>query len=238
MTAKLYGIGVGPGDPELITLKAKRVLETADIIFIPKAKEESHSIAFEIIKEIVPPDKKVTELILPMTNDKELLEASWLNGSRKIVEQLGESKTGAFITIGDCMLYSTYSYLLGFIRKNSPKLEIESIPGITAFAASASAALMPLAEGSEKLVVIPALRDVNELPQILEQFSNIVLMKVASCYDQVLDILQKYNLQKSALLISKCGHEDQLIEADLESLRGKKIHYLSLMIIKQGGKFN
>lgn len=224
---------MGPGDPDLITVKAQKVLSEVDVVFVPKSKLEAESIALQIAQKFIPKGIPVVDILLPMTSNKEELLKHWHQGCQRIKDQLQGGKSGAFITLGDSMLYSTYSYLLGILKKEEINMTIETIPGITAFSASAAATKWPLAEGSEKLAVIPVLKDVSELESVLNLFDNVVLMKVAPSFKNIINVLQKRNLLQQAILISKCGHPDQEIIEDLENAR-EEIPYLSLMIIKKG----
>src|SRR4030067_3429473 len=129
---KLYGIGVGPGDPELLPLKAVRVLGEADVVAIPKSKEESDSIALSIVKGSVDLSKKETlELMFPMTKDKEVLRKSREEAAAAICERLLSGKNVACITIGDPMFYSTFSYLLPLVKERIPEISIDIVPGIS-----------------------------------------------------------------------------------------------------------
>src|SRR4030067_1997224 len=129
---KLYGIGVGPGDPELLTLKAVRVLGEADVVAIPKSKEESDSIALSIVKGAVDLSKKETvELVFPMTKDKEVLRKAREEAAVAIADRLKAGKNVACITLGDPMFYSTFSYLIPLVKERLPEVHIEIIPGIS-----------------------------------------------------------------------------------------------------------
>jgi precorrin-2/cobalt-factor-2 C20-methyltransferase len=233
--SKLIGIGIGPGEPGLITLKAQKALAEADIIFVPQSKLEKNSVAHEIVNDLISADAAVINLFLPMTTDREVLKQAWTTGAAQIVSALADNKTGAFITLGDCMLYSTYTYILQEIKKIKPELTVENIPGITSFAAAASALGQPLAEGDESLAIIPALKKTEDLAKILAVHENAVFLKVASKIEELIGVLVELELINNAAFISKCGHPDQQIIYDLKDLSGKKLEYLSLLIVKKGG---
>src|SRR3990170_1185047 len=109
---KFYGIGVGPGDPELITLKALNVLEKADIIFAPRAKTKEESLAGEIVEKVLRKKKDICELEFPMTNNREELRERYFKSAELILKKISEGKAAAYLTIGDPLLYSTYIYLV------------------------------------------------------------------------------------------------------------------------------
>lgn len=232
---KLYGIGIGPGDSELITIKARNILSSADYIFVPQSKADRDSVAYNIVKPFIKEQVEIVPLLLPMTKDMEKLQEAWRQGAAEIKSYLKEGKTGAFITLGDCMLYSTYTYLLKELSKIAPDLAIENIPGITSFAAAASKLTIPLAEAEESLAIIPALKDFESIRTLLEFHDNVVFLKVAPNIDSLIAGLKEMGLLANAVFISKCGHPDQQIVYDVEQLAGKQLEYLSLMIVKKGG---
>lgn len=231
---KLYGIGVGPGDPELLTLKAVRVLKSADVLAIPKSKEESDSIALSIVRGAVDLSKKETiELMFPMTKDKEVLIKAREEAAAALAERLLAGKDVACITIGDPMFYSTFSYLIPLLREGVPDVEIEIVPGISSVMASAAVTVMPLTEADERLAVIPATYESDRIRHILQTFDTVVLMKVNRVFDKVLSLLEELGLKGNAVFIERCGGENQRVVRDLDSLKGERPDYLSMIIVKR-----
>lgn len=236
MLGKFYGIGVGPGDKELLTLKAQRVLSDVPVVAVPYSKAEKDSVALQIAEDFLIPEHQVVKLLMPMTHDVEKLKEAWQQAALNIKPFLLEGKDVAFLTLGDASLYSTYTYLLDSLKEELPEVEVETIPGITSFSASAALVNTPLAEGKEPLAVIPALENPENLREILKIYPNVALMKVAPQIDGIVDILEEHGLADQATFLSKVGHEDQQIIKGVSSLKGTKPGYLSLMLIKQGGK--
>lgn len=234
MTATLYGIGVGPGDPELITLKARNVLAQVQVIFTPVSKVGKKSVALSIVQELLEQHQQVVELLLPMSKDPDYLERCWTNAAEVIARKLGNDKKGAFITLGDCLLYSTYSYLLKKIKAMFPYIVVESIPGITSFSAASSLLNQPLAEGEEPLAVLPVLGTAEELEKSLDAFPNLVLMKPAGSFTEIYQVLERRGLLDRCRLVSRCGLPGQKIYDDLRQVQIGPEDYLSLIIIKQG----
>ncbi|GAB6137050.1 precorrin-2 C(20)-methyltransferase [Halanaerobaculum tunisiense] len=232
MAGKLYGLGVGPGDPELITLKSKRILEEVDLICTPQSKRQKDSLALEIVKEVVDCQERVNELYFPMTSDQDKLETAWQEASQEIVNLLQQGKDIAFITLGDPLLYSTYIYILKKIKTKHPQLDVKTIPGITSVNAASSRLNLPLTEGEEKVAIVPATSSLEELECILSKFSNVVLMKVSKNYKFIVELLTKLDLKAKATFISRCGQDIEFITSDLDSLVGEKIDYLSMIIVK------
>ncbi|MBI5416410.1 precorrin-2 C(20)-methyltransferase [Candidatus Poribacteria bacterium] len=230
---KLYGIGIGPGDPELLTLKAKKILEHSDIIFVPKAQDEGSSCARTIIEALDLQVKKIKELTFPMTGNKNVLKTYWLKAAEVIAKEVRKGKQVSFITIGDPLIYSTYIYLLRTLNENFSEIIVETIPGISAFNAAASRLQIPLVEGKERLTIIPVPKDVKKVKNSFENFDTIVLMKVGSKLDKVIKLLKEVNLLKNSVLISHVGHPNEKIIYDLSEIKDKKAGYLSIMIVKK-----
>lgn len=235
MIGKFYGIGVGPGSPDLLTLRAVQVLQQVDAICVPRSSIENEVIALKVASSHIPPNTEIIEIYTPMTRDKAVLELEWQKGAETIAAYLNKGKKVAFITIGDAMLFSTYTYLLKRVQALAPEIHVESVPGVTSFAAAAAHLNIALAEGTEKLAVIPAVDDPELLRPILDLFPNAVLMKVAGKYEEIVAILKEKGLDNKSVYISKLGYPEQFITSDLESLCGKKRDYLSLILVKQEG---
>jgi len=232
---KFYGIGVGPGSPDLLTLRAAEILKSVDVVCVPRSSAENDCVALKVAGVHIASTAKIMEISTPMTRDKEILETEWRRGAEKIAERINAGQNVAFITIGDAMLFSTYTYILERVKGIVANLDVESVPGVTSFAATAAHLNVALAEGNEKLAIIPAVNDPNELRTILKHFPNAVLMKVAGKYNEIVDVLTELGLKDRAVYVSKLGYDDQFVTYDLDSLRGQKLDYLSLMLVKQEG---
>ncbi|MGB9660555.1 MAG: precorrin-2 C(20)-methyltransferase [Moorellaceae bacterium] len=233
MTGKFYGLGVGPGDPELITLKARRILQEVPVLAVPTSSECGRSsLALEVVKQFIRPEQETLYLFLPMSRDPAYLKGSWKSAAEKLVDKLREGKDVAFLTLGDASLYSTYSYLVEMIRKLDPGVSVETVPGITSFSAAAARLNIPLATGEEPLAIIPALQKPEILEELIPRFPNLVLMKVARHYDDIVRILARTGVVKNAVLATRCGQEGESFSWDLEAGVGQKQDYLSLIIVK------
>lgn len=233
MPGKLYGIGVGPGDPELITLKAKRLLNEVQCIAVPKTASDRESTALSITEGILDHSKEVLELLFPMSFDEQTLSKSWEKAVSAIRARLDENKDVAFITLGDPTVYSTYMYIHKTIR--SLEYQAEIIPGITSFCASAASVGISLGENKETIAIVPSAYECENLTQVLDSFDNIVLMKVAGNLPGIKDKLSGRGLTDKAVLVSKCGFEDEQIEFDIEKAMQSKLSYFTTMIIKRNG---
>lgn len=233
---KLFGVGIGPGDPKLVTLKAKEILDRADIIFVPKGSEDGSSWARSIVEAVITKERDFRELTFPMTTDKLVLEKYWMNAASSIAKEVNKGKEVAFVTIGDPFIYSTYVYLLRTLRRNFPDIEVETVPGVSSFNAASSRAHFSLVEGYERLAVVPVTRDLRKLKETLVEFDTVVLMKVGSKLDKVIPLLKELGLIKKAVLISRVGHKDEKVIYNLDVLKDKKVGYLSVILVRKGQK--
>ncbi len=232
--ATIFAVGVGPGDPELVTRKAERVLRNADVILTPVSNPGDASVALEIVKEFL--DETHQEIIVhqfPMTSDKSRLIPAWQEAARLIAEKALDGKNVAFITIGDPLIYSTFIYLLKIFREEYPQLPIEIIPGISSINTSAAVAGIPLVESEEKLVVIPATAGIDAISDALAAFDTVVLLKVKPLYREIITLLRQAGRESSSAFIERVGSERQRIITDLDQMEAHSPDYLSLMIIRK-----
>ncbi|MGE4283634.1 MAG: precorrin-2 C(20)-methyltransferase [Clostridia bacterium] len=231
MKGKFHGIGVGPGDFELVTLKAKRLLDECEIIIAPVTAAEKQSVALSIVKPLLNEDKEIITLVFPMTYDEDELNRHWDKAAEQICALLDEEKDIVFLTLGDPMVYSTYMYILKRVKDRD--YITETVPGITSFCAASSRLGLPLAEGKETIAIIPSAYECENLDEILDSFDNIVLMKISKNYDKLVDILGQHGLKENAVLVSRCGLDGEVIEYELGRMVGEKVNYLSMIIVKK-----
>jgi len=229
---EFYGIGVGPGDSELVTLKAVRIIKSVDCIFAPRADSKASSLALDIVKDVCE-GKRVVEQVYPMVKDKSKLEAAWLASANEIKRELEDGNSVAYLTIGDPLTFSTYCYLLQQLSRIIPAEKIHTIPGITSYNAAASLANFSLIEQSEKLAIIPVSSNIEELRPILTSFDTVILMKVAKKLDEVIELLEEMELIDNSLFASYIGQKDEFITRDLPSLKGAGKGYLSVIIVRK-----
>jgi precorrin-2/cobalt-factor-2 C20-methyltransferase len=229
---EFYGIGVGPGDNELLTVKAVRIIKEVDCIFAPRADSKGSSLALDIVADVCE-GKRVVEQVYPMVRDKAKLEAAWMASANEIKSEIESGNNVAYLTIGDPLTFSTYCYLLQQLSKIIPSQNIHTIPGITSYNAAASLANFSLIEQNEKLAIIPISEDVNELRPILNSFDTVILMKVAKKLDEVIVLLEEMELIDKSLFASYIGFKNEFITRDLLSLKGGGKGYLSVIIVRK-----
>ena len=232
MSGTLYGVGVGPGDPELITLKAVKILEKVDYIAVPRTSTEKESLALSIVNGVLDRKKEIIELIFPMSFDDKLLGDSWNKAIEEVKVKLDEGKNIAFITLGDPTVYSTYIYIHKTLKSIGYNTEI--IPGITSFCAASARAGISLGENRETIAIIPSAYECENLDNVLDSFDNIVLMKVSRNMERLIEKLKARQLLDKTVLVSRCGFEDELVEFDIEKI-DEKLSYFTTMIIKKSG---
>lgn len=232
MRGKLYAVGVGPGDPELITIKAARVLSQADAIISPRSAAGKSSFALEIAREHIGGAAQIIEMTFPMEYKEELMESCWRDCAECIDKLLEQGMNVAFITLGDPMLYSTYLNMMAYLRE--PELA-EVIPGVNSFSIAAARTGVPLAMGDETLSVVPLGKNENGITGALDSADNIVIMKPSALSGQLARELSSRGLEGSFVLASKCGTQSEELSRDIERLSSKKVPYLSTILVKKGG---
>lgn len=222
---KLYGVGIGPGDKELITLKAVNTIKNADVIALPDSLSGKNR-AYEIIKEYID-EKEIIYLPMPMTKDKEHLKASHESGAELIINYLDKGKNTAFATLGDPSVYSTYMYIHRIVE--SKGYDVEMIAGVTSFCASAARLNISLCDGAEPLIIIPANYEDNK--KLLNLFGNKVLMKSGKKMVKVKQEIAECCLTDKTYMVENCGMEEEKIYKDF-SMASDESSYFSLIIVK------
>jgi precorrin-2/cobalt-factor-2 C20-methyltransferase len=232
----LTAVGLGPGDPELVTVKGLRAIEAADVIFVPRSRDGDISLALRIARPwLNPARQRIVELELPMTRDPDLLAPAWRAAADRIAGELQTVARGAYLLLGDPLLYGTFIYLWGELAARYPQIAVAIIPGITSFAAAAARAGIPLGTTSERVSIVPASyeTDAGQLRRLLNDADTVILMKVGSVLPQVLSALAELDLLDSAVYAERVGMPEELIVRDLRSLQGQQRPYLSLLIVRR-----
>ncbi|MGD9947068.1 MAG: precorrin-2 C(20)-methyltransferase [Desulfobulbus sp.] len=239
-TGHLYLVGVGPGDPELMTYKAVRTLSEAKVWAVPTARENGLSSAQKIAGQMVPDNgRTILSLCFPMKKvylgqetDEQLLTA-WRKSADEVIRHLDRGEDVAFPTLGDATLYSTAFYLLAMIQEQRPNISVTVVPGITAMAACAASQSNPLALGDDVLAVVPAAFEDDRLRNILLTLDAVVLMKVHKRIDALIALIEELGLIDSAVLIERSGMPEERVFTDIRQAKGLKLHYFSTMVIRK-----
>ena len=232
----LYGIGVGPGDPDFITLKAVKILSTVDMVFAASSAKNSHSQAVEIVKPYLKASVPIQMIPFPMTRSRQTMEAAWQDNARTVIKVLEQGKNAAFITLGDCMTYSTYGYVLKNIRKLAPHIEICSIPGITSYQAAAARINTPLVEGEESMMLLSGVTGGDKFREISDPVDNVVFLKAYKNAGDIAKALDEAGMADKSVGIVKCGLEGEQIIRDVNVFQEKNPDYWTLIISKKSGQ--
>ena len=233
---KLYGVGVGPGDPELLTLKAHRILNEADVIFCPEKEAGAGSFAFDIIKGLLAhTGAEIVNLVYPMHYHGTRLRENWEENARRMAAYLEGERTGAFITLGDPAVYSTFMYTLPYMEQAGVAVEV--VPGVPSFCAVADTMKLPLVAWDEDLIVVPVRKNSgDDLTEVLRSHDNIVLMKPSANKKALLNAIRTNRLEDSFVLVTKSGTGEEHLVTDFSELEEYEIPYLSTVIVKRQEK--
>lgn len=236
----LYGIGIGPGDPGLITVKGmeliKRTADAGGRIYVPEGKFQNGSLAKSILKHSGTDVNAWVELEFPMTTDKTELRNKWKEAAGIISPFLLNGNDAVFLTLGDPSVYSTWIYLRRELMESNPEIDCVTIPGIQTANAAAAAHNISLLEGKEKLALLPAPDNPEELKPLLKLFDTIVLYKAGRRFPALKDFLIAEGLASSSWYTERAGLPEELLSDNLESLPDTASGYLSTIIIKPGNK--
>lgn len=232
-TGTLYGVGAGPGDPELITVKAFRALQESPVIAYPKKRKGSKSYARKIIDAYVDPSEKdMLGLVFPMTKDPAILEREWSATAEAVWGKLSEGKDVAFITEGDPLLYSTFIHMMNVMKERYGDISMKVIPGISSINGAAARLSLPLADGDDLVAIVPAKDDYEAMKKAIEEHDCVIFIKVAKVIDLMLRILKELNLTDKAKVVSKVTSEEEIVWS-MEELEGSEPEYLTLMVVRK-----
>lgn len=240
MQGTFYVVGVGPGDPQLMTLKAAGILKKCDTWFVPSAFENGGSMALKIVEGAVESSgKNILNHRFPMKQvqrgkepDAEL-KTAWQEAAKTIMEYLDDGNDVVFPTLGDPAIYSTGFYVCETLQEYGAPFKLEIIPGVSAIGATSATSAMPLCLGDERLVVIPATFEDAKIKDLLALSDVVVFMKVFKVMDKLVALLDELGLVEKAVLVERCSLEDQRIWTDIRQAVGKEIHYFSTMVVRK-----
>lgn len=237
---KLYCIGCGPGDPDLLTLKAINIIKNADIIYTPTAREGKPSVALSIVERFLNKDTEIQQLVFPMIKDFNKLKENWKDNTKEITDSIRNGKRAIYLTVGDPSLYSTWIYIYREITNAHKDIEVEVIPGITSIFSFSAEIKTPIGEGEEIIGIIPACYNLDRLKTAAQCCDTLIFLKDGRYFNSVLEILMESGFP---------GESDIFIAQDVstnsEALQKKKLaellrnpnenndKYFSIMIAKK-----
>jgi precorrin-2/cobalt-factor-2 C20-methyltransferase len=226
----LFGVSVGTGDPELITIKGLRQLQRSPIIAFPAGIGDKLGMAQQIIAPWLSATQIQLALEFPYVQDADVLTQAWQVAAAQIWQHLKQGEDVAFACEGDASFYSTFNYLAQTLQQNHPEVEIVVIPGVCSPLAAAAALGIPLTVRSQRLIVLPALYNMAELETALQWADVVVLMKVSSVYEQVWTLLERHQWLDRAVVVEWATLPHQVIHRPLSP--SLKLSYFSVLIVQ------
>ncbi|OIQ81358.1 cobalt-precorrin-2 C(20)-methyltransferase [mine drainage metagenome] len=231
---RMYGASLGPGDPGLITRRVWELLQRGDAHWcypVRRKDADSHALQIVLRSGLTLPQEH-TPLIFPMTHDTGILASYWLRAAKTVLARLRTGQDVLFLVEGDASTYSTFGYLARTVRALDDQVSIEIIAGVPSYNAAAARVAMPLAETDETVAIIPASYGIGMIERLLVDFDTLVLLKVKPLLDDILDLLERRGLLTHAAFVEKAGTPMERVERDVACLRGQKVNYLSLLLIR------
>jgi precorrin-2/cobalt-factor-2 C20-methyltransferase len=241
---KLFCVGCGPGDPELLTVRAMNLIKNAEIIFAPTAREGKPSIALSVVERYIDRSTKTISLVFPMIKDKESLKNYWKRNAEEIANVVRSGKKVLYLTVGDPALYSTWIYIHRELKRNHKDIEIEIVPGVASMFAIAAKAKMSLAEGEETIAIVPACYDMERVRLTANACDTIIFLKDGRYFDRVIDILGETGFPHDATIAiaQDVSEEGEILQmkklSDLLGKKGPTDKYFSIMVAKRDAASN
>jgi len=237
---ELICVGCGPGDPELLTVKGVKAIQNAEVIMCPTSKEGKASIALSVVSSIIDKSKKqeIVNLIFPMTKNKDTLEKTWKKNSRILAEKVLSGKKVVYLTVGDPYLYSTWIYLHRELETKYPEIKITVIPGIVSIFTFASKIGISLAEGAEKVTIIPSCYDLSQVKELAKNSDTMVFLKDGRYFEQVIELLKEAGFSDDSIFAigQDLDTEHEIVkkltlgEVTKDTMTTK---YFSIMVVKR-----
>ena len=233
-TGSLYGVGVGPGDPELLTIKAQKTLQKVAVISFTQLDDGKESYALSVIRGVLEAAKpEFLAITIPSDDETPVSPQTWTDAAAEIAGHLSQGKDVAFITEGDPMLYSEFFQVLGSVKSVVPDLEFEIIPGVSSVMAAAASSGMPLATHGQRLTILPKVYGIDDLREAITNSDTTVLMEVDRDLLQALANLEKLGLTGKATYVRQASTSRENVVEDISKLEAEDLDYFSLLIIRR-----
>ncbi len=229
----LYGVGLGPGAADLMTLRALECLRKVDCIILPRKDEKSPSIAWNIAEKTVGPVSGQERLFLdfPMSRDPKVITHACDVAIKEIKDRIFAGKSVAFISIGDPFIYSSFIYLYEHAQKSWPEIKIEVIPGVSSISAAPIATGVPIADGQERIAIVPAVYNKDDLRTIIRMFDTTILMKASSVMPEIIEVVESEGLLDKSVYVANATMDKEQIITDIRTIKGKPGIYFSMVVI-------
>jgi len=231
----LYGVGAGPGAADLLTLRAVKVLESAHVLALPRSSDFGISVAWSIVESVIGRRESQVRLMMtfPMAKEPAVILPRVNAAVGAIGEHLTAGRSVAFVTEGDPSVFSTFGYVRAEALRRWPDLKVEIVPGVTSITAVAAAGGVPLADGHERVAIVPATYGVDDLVDLLGRFETVVLMKIGGEMPTILAALERTNLTENAFFVSKATTGQERIVRDVRTVKDERGGCFSMLIVKR-----
>lgn len=227
---KLFGIGVGPGDSELLTLKAARILSEVDVVLAASSSKNEYSRSLDIARGHIREDCEVIRLKYPMTRDDGVLEKAWKENADIAADILEKGRSAAFLTLGDPLIYSTFGYMMQTLARFYPEYDIEVVPGVTSYQAAAAKTRTVLVESGQNLLLTSGVASEEGLRKSLSLCDNAVILKAYRNFVDLRGAVEGLNGKYNSKFVSRLGMDGEQIFDKITDVPDKT-HYLSLMLL-------
>ncbi|WP_283621019.1 cobalt-factor II C(20)-methyltransferase [Limosilactobacillus avium] len=228
--ASFYGIGVGPGDSKLLTVKAVDTIKQLDVLYTPQAHRSSKSVAERIASPYLTADLVIKRRHFPMVNDWSAKVTCWRKIADEIKADVQNGQNVGFLTLGDPSVYSTFSYIANMLKE---EINVQTIAGVSAFSQIAASLSLPLMLDEESLEVIPATAEKEKLTQVIDLNDNVVIMKIATNFKTVYQILQKRGLLEKTVVVENASMAEQHIKRLADYSANDKLPYFTTALLKK-----
>ena len=233
-TGSFYGVGVGPGDPELLTIKAQKTLQKVAVISFTQLDDGKESYALSVVRGVLEAaEPEFLAITIPSDDETPVSPQTWTDAAAEIAGHLSQGKDVAFITEGDPMLYSEFFQVLGSVKSVVPDLEFEVIPGVSSVMAAAASSGMPLVTHGQRLTILPKVYGIDDLREAITNSDTTVLMEVDRDLLQALANLEKLGLTGKATYVRQASTSRENVVEDISKLEAEDLDYFSLLIIRR-----
>ncbi|MEL7083775.1 MAG: precorrin-2 C(20)-methyltransferase [Cyanobacteria bacterium P01_A01_bin.3] len=227
----LWGVSVGPGNPDWMTVEGIRAIQSVGAIACPQDRQGKPGMAYRIAQQYVG-ERPVISLDLPFVTDADVLERSWQAAAKQLVPILQQGSDVAFICEGDASFFSTFAYLAREVRQQEAGVGVQVLPGVCSPLAAAAALSIPLSMWDEGVAIVPAVHRVDELDAILDWADVVVLMKLSSVFDRVYATLERRSLLAHTGLVEWLGWPQQQAFHSLNNMQDYRPPYFSIAIVR------
>jgi len=226
-----YAVGVGPGEPELLTLKAVRLMSDSRYLYVPFSRMTTQTWVSDAVQHYAREDAVINDVTFSLGQGSEERKRHWSTTAAQIIEQLKQGEDVVFVTLGDPLLYSTAIYLIRALREQWQGVSVDVVPGVSAYSHCAALTGFAMGEGTKPVTIIPTITAMADLQSAIERGGTLALMKVGRHLQDIIDLLEDNRLIDQAVFVARAGLPDQRIETDLRVLRGAEPAAGNLAII-------